>query len=284
MTTTQDKLAHYLQDARAMEHALIRTLQAHIAMAPRGTYRDALERHLHETRSHADRIGRRLADLGRAQSMVETGYGIAQRLAAELLALSKAPIDMMRGASRQEKLLRNARDEAASEAFEIAAYDALEQLARRAGDDLTARLAADHRADEERMLETLRGEIPRLADAVVDAEVGDGQGAGAQPGGAGAGGAAGPTAAPETGRGATTTGPRQPPSGGVGTSSPPWPGYDTMNVEDVRQRLAELMPDELRNVTAYEQSHKQRRSVLDAIDRRLGEQQAPGAGDPSTAT
>ena len=35
----------------------MRELQAQIAMTPRGSYRTLLEKHLRETRSHADRLG-----------------------------------------------------------------------------------------------------------------------------------------------------------------------------------------------------------------------------------
>jgi ferritin-like metal-binding protein YciE len=169
-TTTEDKLVQYLIEARAMEQALVRTLQAHAAMTPSGPYRSLLERHLRETRDHAERISRRLADLGRGQSVAESLYDAGQRLAGQLLAVGKAPLDLLRGASGEEKLLKNAKDEAATEALEIATYDAIERLATIAGDERTARLAADHRADEERMLAALRDQLPRLTAAVVGAE------------------------------------------------------------------------------------------------------------------
>ncbi len=169
--TTDDKLVQYLLEAHAMEQALVRTLEAHIAMTPSGAYRSLLERHLRETRDHAERISRRLADLGRNPTFAESLYGVGQWVAGQLIALGKTPLDLLRGGSAEEKLLKNAKDEAASEALEIATYDAIERLARIAGDDLTARLAADHRADEERMLAALREQLPRLTAAVVGAEV-----------------------------------------------------------------------------------------------------------------
>lgn len=171
MPTTEDKLVQYLTEARAMELALVRTLQAHIAVTPSGAYRRLLERHLRETRGHAERVSRRLADLGSSPTVVGAVYDVGQRLAGQLLAFGKTPLDLLRGASPEEKLLKNAKDEAASEALEIATYDAIEAVARAAGDTLTARLAADHRADEERMLADLRAQLPALTGAVVDAEV-----------------------------------------------------------------------------------------------------------------
>lgn len=171
MPTNEDKLVQYLTEARAMELALVRTLQAHIAVTPSGDYRRLLERHLRETRGHAERLSRRLADLGSSQSIVTAVYDVGQRLAGQLVAFGKTPLDLLRGGSPEEKLLKNAKDEAASEALEIATYDAIEALANAAGDTLTARLAADHRADEERMLADLRSLLPALTAAVVGAEV-----------------------------------------------------------------------------------------------------------------
>jgi ferritin-like metal-binding protein YciE len=170
MTNVESKIAQYLFEARAMEEALARTLEAHRSVAAPGPYRDALDHHLLETRIHGDRIAARLRELDRSPSVVEVGYGLVQRTAGQLLALGKAPLDMVRGASVEEKRLKNAKDECATEALEIATYDALEQLARQAGDERTAALAAENRDDEERMLAALRKQIPELTAAVVGAE------------------------------------------------------------------------------------------------------------------
>ena len=127
MPTTNDKIVQYLHEAQAMELALVRTLQAHAAMTPTGPYRSELDRHLRETRGHADGIARRLRELDEGSSIAAAGIGIAQRLLGQLLSLGKAPLDMVRGGSPEEKLLKNAKDECATEALEIATYDALEQ-------------------------------------------------------------------------------------------------------------------------------------------------------------
>jgi len=171
MTTAQNKVAQYLQEAHAMELALARTLAAHRAVAPAGAYRDALDRHRRETQRHADAVARRLRELGGGSSLAGRGYGAAQWLAGQALVLAKTPLDLLRGASPEEKLLKNAKDECASEALEIATYDALEALARQVGDDATAALAAELRADEERMLATLREQLPDLTAAVAGTEL-----------------------------------------------------------------------------------------------------------------
>jgi hypothetical protein len=91
----------------------------------------------------------------------------------QTLGLAKGPIDVARaGRDFNEKMLRNAIDEVMSEGLEIGAYDAIEAVAQAIGDGETAQLAALIKADEERMFEALRLEIPRLA-ALVAAEDAD---------------------------------------------------------------------------------------------------------------
>jgi len=147
-----------------MEAALVTTLRAHIAMTPDGSYRELLERHLDETAGHARALQERLAELGTETGLLAATTGLARSLLGQVIALGKGPVDMLRGGSDlPAKLLKNARDECASEALEIATYDALEAAARAAGDRTTSRLAIKHRDDEERMLADLRREIPVLA-------------------------------------------------------------------------------------------------------------------------
>ena len=83
----------------------------------------------------------------------------------------RAHFDLLRGASGEEKLLKNAKDESATEALEIATYRALEHFARRTGDGKTARLAASIRKDEERMLAVLQERVTTLVDEVIRSEL-----------------------------------------------------------------------------------------------------------------
>ena len=149
------KLLQYLNEAHATEVALIRVLQSQIAMTPRGSYRTGLESHLAETREHADRVQRRLKDLGQGRRPVTAAVGAVESVVGQALALAKTPLDLVRGDSGEEKVLKNAKDAAATEALEIATYTAIERLAKALGDDTTAKLAASIRADEERMAEAV---------------------------------------------------------------------------------------------------------------------------------
>jgi ferritin-like metal-binding protein YciE len=146
-------------------------LQAQIAMTPRGAYRTALEQHLSQTRDHAARVDERLRALGDGRSPLAAVVGAVGSIAGQALALGKTPLDLLRGSSGEEKVLKNAKDAYASEALEIATYTAIERLAGAVGDTETAKLAESIRADEEKMLDRVLREIPKLTDAVVRAEV-----------------------------------------------------------------------------------------------------------------
>jgi ferritin-like metal-binding protein YciE len=171
MDPAQQKVVQYLNEAQASEHALVRVLQAQIAVTPRGAYRTALERHLRETRDHAARVGERLADLGQGGNPLQMAVGAVESLVGQALALGKTPLDLLRGSGGEEKVLKNAKDACATEALEIATYTAIERLARSVGDEETARLAASILRDEEKMLQRVLTEIPKLTDAVVRADV-----------------------------------------------------------------------------------------------------------------
>jgi polyhydroxyalkanoate synthesis regulator phasin len=56
----------------------------------------------------------------------------------------------------------------------------------------------------------------------------------------------------------------------MGADSVPIAGYDELTVSQVQSRLAPLSEAELRRVREYERAHANRKSVLAAIDRRLG--------------
>jgi ferritin-like metal-binding protein YciE len=172
MNASQQKVVQYLNEARTSEVALVRTLQAQIAMTPRGSYRSGLETHLSETREHATQVGERLESLGQDSSNPFTVVlGFWQDVIGQGVALSKTPFDLVRGSGSEEKVLKNAKDACASEALEIATYTAIERLARAVGDEETAELARSILADEEKMLQRVMREIPKLTDAVVGADV-----------------------------------------------------------------------------------------------------------------
>ena len=222
------RLIQMLAEAHANELALVSTLEAHINIAERGSYRSLLQEHLRETQSHATQIRRRLDRLGYSESMFGRGYSLAQNILKQSLVLAKGPVDMLRGGTDvHEKMLRNARDEVMTEGMEISTYDAIESLARGLGDSETAELAAMIRLDEEQMLDSLRKEIPILADLVVTNTLLDGN----------------------------------------RTLDEPWEGYDEMTVEEVKTKLSDSSISLLVTVRSYEQANKNRTTVIEATER-----------------
>ncbi|WP_354698207.1 hypothetical protein DSM112329_03872 [Paraconexibacter sp. AEG42_29] len=171
MDTADQKVVQYLNEAHASEHALVRVLQSQIAITPRGAYRTGLEKHLGETQDHAERVGKRLQELEQGQNPLLAAVGLAETIIGQALALTKTPLDMLRGTGGEEKILKNAKDTCATEALEIATYTALERLARTVGDTQTADLAASILKDEEAMLRRVLELIPTLTEDVVSADV-----------------------------------------------------------------------------------------------------------------
>ena len=113
----------------------------------------------------------RLSELDAGHNPLSAGLGIVESVLAQALAVTKTPLDLLRGSGGEEKLLKNAKDTCATEALEIATYTALEHVAERVGDAKTAKLSASIRADEERMLARVMRELKPLSLAVVGAEV-----------------------------------------------------------------------------------------------------------------
>jgi len=287
-----EKLLQYLNEAHATEHALTRTLQAHIAVTPRGSYRSGLEKHLNETKRHADRLERRMGELGASRNVIQMGLGLVESIVGQALALSKGPIDLVRGTAGEEKLLKNAKDECATEGLEIATYDAIERLATAVGDEETAKLAVSIRAEEERMLENLRQEIPRLTDAVVRAELHDDPSFDLSTTGAADAARAGGAAVRDTARRAsgrarsTARQARKVPGvaqaegqvkGAVADEADiPIANYDDLNANEIISELGELSQIDLAKVDSYERKHANRKSVLEKVNSLRGEEPWPG--------
>jgi len=292
MDKANQNVVQYLHEAYATEQALVRVLQSQIAMTPRGSYRNALEAHLRETRDHAARVGRRLDALGHGANPLTTVVGFAETVVGQALALGKAPFDLLRGSGGEEKVLKNAKDACATEALEIATYTAIERLAGVVGDEETARLAASIRADEEKMLERVLREIPKLTDAVVRAKV---HGAssfdltktGAADAARGAAEGASDTAratgtrAKRSARqarkvpGVTRTEGRL--KGAVASEGDlAIPRYDTLTADEIAGKLAELSQVDLAKVDVYERRHQNRATVLDRVSTLRGDE--PWAG------
>jgi ferritin-like metal-binding protein YciE len=240
------KVTQYLQEAKASEEALVRVLQSQIAMTPSGSYRSALETHLEQTRTHARRVRRRIDEIEGARNPLRIVVGLAEEVVGQTLALSKTPLDLLRGTGGEEKVLKNAKDAAATEALEIATYAAIERLAQLVGDDVTVGLAQSIRADEEMMLARIMREIPALTDAVVRAQLTD-----------------------DPSYDVTRTGAADALRKAGSHDDPAISGYDDLTAAQITAKLPDLSRVDLAKVVAYEQAHKNRAGVRKAAERRL---------------
>ncbi len=292
MSQSEQKVAQYLSEAHASELSLVSVLQAQIAMTPRGGYRSGLETHLRETRKHAERVQRRLGELDQGGNPLKFVGGLAQSLAGQALALAKTPLDLVRGSGGEEKVLKNAKDACAAEAMEIATYTAIEHLAKSVSDERTAELAVSIRGDEEKMLERILREIPKLAEAVVQADVNgkssyDVTKTGAADAAREAGRQVKETARETTARAKRTArGARKIP--GVAQAEGQVKGamasegdlaiarYDSLTAEEIAGKLPELSQIDLAKIDSYERKHDNRSTVLSRITTLRGEEPWPG--------
>ena len=160
MATEQDaknQLLKHIDEALAMEQNVLRMLDSMIGTTNDEEIRQQLREHKLETEQHADRMQQRLEALGGQPSAIREVGGIVG-------ALMKSVVDM----ARTEKAGRNARDGYATEHMEIAAYQLLERIATRAGDEQTAEAARLNRADEERMAKTIEANWDKFAEMSLE--------------------------------------------------------------------------------------------------------------------
>jgi ferritin-like metal-binding protein YciE len=153
--TPHSELIRHLEDAVAMEEAVLRSLNNMVASTEDGELRGHLQRHVGETELHAARLRGRLEGHGAA------GESPLRELAGQLGALVKGVVDN----TRETTTARNARDAYVSEHLEIAAYELLERVARMAGDEATADIARMNREDERAMAEAIATSWDRVAVA-----------------------------------------------------------------------------------------------------------------------
>jgi ferritin-like metal-binding protein YciE len=286
------KIAQYLGEARASEDALVRVLQSQIAMTPSGSYRSALQTHLDETRRHSARVGGRLSALEGGRTPLQAVVGFWEDIVGQGLALTKTPLDLLRGTGGEEKVLKNAKDAAATEALEIATYTAIERLARAVGDDETADLAKSILADEEKMLARVMREIPKLTDAVARAELKDDPSYDVTKTGAADGirdaGQATASVVRKTTAATKRTARKARKVPGVAQAEGQVKGavageedlaiaeYDRLTADEITTKLPNLSQIDLAKIDAYERKNQNRTTVLSRITSLRGDEPWPG--------
>jgi ferritin-like metal-binding protein YciE len=292
MENAEQKIVQYLNEAHASEQALVTVLRSQIAMTPRGSYRDGLEMHLRERRGHANRVQRRLGELDQGGNPLQAGLGLVQSAVGQVIALAKTPLDLVRGSGGEEKILKNAKDACAAEALEIATYTAIESLAGAVGDEDTQSLANSIRADEQKMLERILNEIPKLIEAVVRSEVrGDPSYDITKTGAADAVRSASEDVrdtARDTASKAKRTARKARKVPGVARAEGQVkgalasegdlaiPGYGKLTAAEIGEKLAGLSQVDLAKIDAYERKHENRKTILSRIATLRGSEPWPG--------
>ena len=152
----QDKLVEYVQDAHAMEQNVSTMLDSMIATTDDPQIKRMLQDHKRQTEEHERRLRGRLDAMGAGTSTIKEVGGVGA-------ALFKGVGDI----ARSDKPGKNARDGFMTEHMEIASYELLERLAKRAGDEQTAEVARQNRADEEAMAKKIDSNWDKFLDLTL---------------------------------------------------------------------------------------------------------------------
>ncbi len=176
-TTDRDRavIAKYLIEAHGKERQLETALKAQIGIARRPGVEHALRDHLLVRQRQVRAIERRLSEIGHDSdlpgfSAAAAAVGLVSTVANKGLALAKGPLVALRGTSPNDRELRAVRDCYWNEAEEIAHYRVIETLAEQLGDRETAKLARQHRTEEEQMQTALEGQLSAVIRGVVAEE------------------------------------------------------------------------------------------------------------------
>lgn len=150
----KDLLLAWLNDAYAMEQALLPVLEQHAKDAEGGWAPEASTRireHIEETRKQIARLDLCFKKLGTTPSTVKSTLGSLMGSAQSLMT-----------SMFSDKAVKNTLVDAGIENFEIAAYRALIAAAREAGDDEIATLCEDSMHEERMMATWLEDQIPAV--------------------------------------------------------------------------------------------------------------------------
>ncbi len=153
----REKLVGYIQDAHAMEQNVLQMLGSMIATTHDEEILNELEHHRMESERHEQLLRERLEALGRGTSTRKELQSLAG-------ALMKGVADQVRG----DKAGKNARDAFVTEHMEIAAYQLLERLAVRAGDQESAEVARRNCADDEAMAQKIDANWDKFLDLTLE--------------------------------------------------------------------------------------------------------------------
>jgi ferritin-like metal-binding protein YciE len=146
----RSRLIQQLRRASSMELAAATALDPLVDGPSDGSLARLVSTHRTNSRRHRERVLARLRALGAAPGSASAGAGI--------LAAARGLARGRRGVTEEERL----RQAVLMKQLEVATYDTMERLAERAGDDATAELAREARADDEELARRLARRRLRL--------------------------------------------------------------------------------------------------------------------------
>jgi UDP-glucose 4-epimerase len=153
-----EQIVKYLADVHSIELQALAQLRAAPKIAGDKRLGGVFERHLVETEDQERRVRERLEALGGEPSKLKDAAGVAGGWGMVVFAASQP--------DTPGKLAMHA---FSYEHMELAAYELLKRLAERAGDEETARLAADIAKEEGRMAQRLEQSFDTAAEASLAA-------------------------------------------------------------------------------------------------------------------
>jgi ferritin-like metal-binding protein YciE len=159
------QLIKHIDEGVAMEQTVLRMLDSMIRTTEDAEISRALEQHKQTTRQHIQRLEERLKMHGSSPSRTRQAGGIVG-------ARVKSVVDV----ARRDKAGRNARDGFVTEQLEVASYELLERIARKAGDDETAEVARQNRAEDEAMAKRIADNWDTFAELSLQANGGEASG------------------------------------------------------------------------------------------------------------
>jgi ferritin-like metal-binding protein YciE len=150
--TEQDILLSWLNDAYSMENSLIQVLEHRVKDAKDyPTVQAADERHLEETRRHAEAIKGCIERLGGSTSSIKS-------VLANLFGQMQAPMTGM----ATDEIVKNFLTDYAAECFEVASYRSLIAAAADLGDRETLAVCERNLQEDQAMATWLLDNIPMI--------------------------------------------------------------------------------------------------------------------------
>lgn len=159
----RDVLISWLNDAYAMENALIPVLENHAKDAKdHPAVQARIQEHVTETRQHSKLVKKCLERLGESPSMTKM-------VAGSLFGTAQAPVTGM----TSDELVKNAVADFATENFEIAAYEVVIAAARHCGETEIADSCEQIRDQERMMAQWLQENLGSIVKEYCEKAAGD---------------------------------------------------------------------------------------------------------------